>query len=109
MVCHHPLLARPTGRLAMVDGADTFLDLLSGGAHHVTLDLSIDPKETWRELNHLDPTPTATEPVHLRRRPTFSPHVALWRHGVCVWRNARAHLVQGQLTLAFDKAIWRQP
>ena len=45
----------PLAALAMVDGADTFLDLLSGGANHVTLDLSIDPKETWRELNHLRP------------------------------------------------------
>lgn len=45
----------PRAALAMVDGADTFLDLLSGGANRVTLNLSIDPKETWRELNYLRP------------------------------------------------------
>ena len=45
----------PRAALAMVDGADTFLDLLSDGANHVTLKLSMDPKETWRELNYLRP------------------------------------------------------
>jgi hypothetical protein len=45
----------PRAALAMVDGADTFLDLLSGGAHHVTLNLSIDPKDAWRELHYLRP------------------------------------------------------
>ena len=33
----------PRAALAMVDGADTFLDLLSKGESYVVLDLSMDP------------------------------------------------------------------
>ena len=42
----------PKGALAMVDGADTFLDLLSRGENQVTLDLSIEPQEGWSELKY---------------------------------------------------------
>ena len=42
----------PKGALAMVDGADTFLDLLSRGENEVTLDLSIEPQEGWSELKY---------------------------------------------------------
>ena len=45
----------PKAALAMVDGADTFLDLLSDGQSYVALDLSMDPKENWDELHYLKP------------------------------------------------------
>lgn len=45
----------PRAALAMVDGADTFLDLLSKGEPYVVLDLSMDPKDGWSELRYLKP------------------------------------------------------
>ena len=45
----------PRAALAMVDGADTFLDLLSKGESYVALDLSMDPKDGWSELHYLMP------------------------------------------------------
>lgn len=45
----------PRAALAMVDGADTFLDLLSKGEPYVALDLSMDHKDGWSELRYLKP------------------------------------------------------
>ena len=45
----------PRAALAMVDGADTFLDLLSKGEPYVALDLSMDPKDNWDRLHYLKP------------------------------------------------------
>jgi len=47
----------PKDMLLMVDGADTFLDYLSGKGEEVILDLSIDPKAGYEVLNYIHPHP----------------------------------------------------
>ena len=47
----------PRAALAMVDGADTFLDSLSEGNPQVTLDLSLNRQNGWHELKRLIPHP----------------------------------------------------
>ena len=47
----------PHAALAMVDGADTFLDSLSEGNPKVTLELSLNPQNGWHELIRLIPHP----------------------------------------------------
>ena len=47
----------PRAALAMVDGADTFLDLLSEGQNHVVLELSIDARDGWNVLAYLKAHP----------------------------------------------------
>ena len=75
----------PRAALAMVDGADTFLDSLSEGNPQVTLELSLNPK--WlAELTRLIP-PRRRRRL-LRRRRNQPSNVVVWRHGVCVWRDA---------------------
>jgi len=47
----------PKNMLLMVDGADTFLDYLSGYTSEVKLDLSLDPKNEYQVLNYTHPHP----------------------------------------------------
>ena len=47
----------PKDMLLMVDGADTFLDYLSGKGEEVILDLSLDPKAGYEVLNYIHPHP----------------------------------------------------
>ena len=47
----------PRAALAMVDGADTFLDSLSEGNPQVTLELSLNPQNGWHELTRIIPHP----------------------------------------------------
>ena len=47
----------PKDMLLMVDGADTFLDYLSGKGEEIILDLSIDPKAGYEVLNYIHPHP----------------------------------------------------
>jgi hypothetical protein len=47
----------PKAMLLMVDGADTFLDYLSGYTSEVKLDLSLDPKNEYQVLNYTHPHP----------------------------------------------------
>jgi len=47
----------PKNMLLMVDGADAFLDYLSGNGEEVTLDLSLDPKAGYEVLNYIHPHP----------------------------------------------------
>ena len=47
----------PKDMLLMVDGADTFLDYLSGKGEEVILDLSLDPKSGYEVLNYIHPHP----------------------------------------------------
>ena len=47
----------PKDMLLMVDGADTFLDYLSGKSEEVILDLSLDPKSGYEVLNYIHPHP----------------------------------------------------
>ena len=47
----------PKDMLLMVDGADTFLDYLSGKSEEVILDLSLDPKAAYEVLDYIHPHP----------------------------------------------------
>ena len=47
----------PKNMLLMVDGADAFLDHLSGYGEEITLDLSLDPKAGYEVLNYIHPHP----------------------------------------------------
>ncbi len=47
----------PRAALAMVDGADTFLDMLSEGETYIALNISVDPVDGWDELRYDMPHP----------------------------------------------------
>lgn len=48
-----PTWPGPKAALAMVDGADTFLDMLSEGNDYVALHISVDPLDGWDELQYI--------------------------------------------------------
>jgi len=52
-----PAWPGPKGMLAMVDGADAFLEYLTENGTEITLDISVDKKPGYRVLDYLEPHP----------------------------------------------------
>jgi hypothetical protein len=70
----------PKAMLLMVDGADTFLDYISGYKEEVTLALSLDPTEGYEHLTYEHPHPYGDGAYYMAEM-NGNPH-KLWLCGV---------------------------